>query len=177
MTSLQFEIFIFMLLFVYYMFWLIHDLIFYSACCSSMLWMDYIFQVATCEIDKKDNYTLNFDLKEDVSNSELQGVVVVFKQLHKKGIIVSLEEEGKEFVPCFNRDLLKNIMEQLMLNSSRFIASYWEWDFFSRIVLKKKYEKLYDQHKWFEKVHARISHVAAGQYFCMLSNESYSKEG
>jgi len=177
MTLFQFEIFVWILLFVYYMFWLIHDLIFYVACYFSMLWMDYIFQVATCEIDKKDEYTLNFDLEEDVSDRELQGVVVVFKQLHKKGVIVSLEEERKEFVPCFNRDLLKIIMEQLMLNSSQTMADYREWDFFTRFLLKNRYKKLYEQHELFKKEHARISRVAAGQYFCMLSNESYSEEG
>lgn len=171
MIVFQLEIFAFVLLLAYYMFWLIRDCIFYTACCSSMIWMDYIFQVATCEIDKKDVYTLNFDLEEDIPDRELQGVVVVFKQLHKKGVIVSLEEEGKEFVPCFNRDLLKNIMEQLMKNSANTISGYWEWDFFTRFLLKRKYENLYEQHERFEREHRRISAVGEGQYFCMLTEE------
>jgi len=55
--------------------------------------------------------------------------------------------------------------------SANTISGYWERDFFTRFLLKKKYENLCEQHERFEREHRRISAVREGQYFCMLTGE------
>ncbi|MBP3285075.1 MAG: hypothetical protein J6M02_06205 [Clostridia bacterium] len=169
---LYLEIIAVILLLSYYLGWFIHDYVLYRIYTQAMQLVGYLFQVSSCIIEEKENtsfYTLYFTEDTDIPEKKLQPVIGVFKQFYLKGAIVSLEEEGAEFVPCFYRDLMKGIMEELINSSAKLICDYWEWDFITRFLLEKKYNDLQKALEEFAEQHERVCQAAPGSYFCINS--------
>lgn len=156
------------LLTIYYIVQLVKEIFLYMMSLYTMKWVEYLFQVTSYEIGENDNMTLHFSVVENVKDKELLPILSLFRDFTDKGIIVTARR-GIEYVPCFNRDLLLKYMDERILISSYLISTYCEWDFFTKLLLKKKYSELCERHEIFSDEYDRISKVSEGEYFCMVN--------
>lgn len=157
------------LLVIFYIVQLVKEIFLYMMSLYTMKWIEYLFQVTSYEIGENDNMTLHFSLVKDVKDKDLLPILSLFRDFTNKGIIITARK-GTEYVPCFNRDLLLEYMDERMLISSYLISTYCEWDFFTKFLLKRNYKELCERHEAFSDEYEKISKVAKGEYFCMVND-------
>jgi len=165
-----FELILLVALVLYWVWNFWHDYACYEMCIKDILVTQELFMLTECIVEVEEDGTYDYVLKysETLPAKRIEDRIIAFQNFFDEGIIVSLEEEGKSFIPYFNLDNLLKEMTVILVGSKTLLEEdYHEQDFLAKWLLRKKYENLKKYYPKFDKIYKDFSKVKPGTVFRM----------